>query len=135
MSEEQFQVQEQARLRVEERKQALREGKPLTGTVDEFLQVFKEKLQEDPLLLKYITREHAENKEFIELLQRQYERRLSEQTNIISGLEQEIASLRGDMNEFKDNFNLALNKLLVLQQAHKERVDATCRLIELEIGS
>jgi uncharacterized coiled-coil protein SlyX len=132
---EEFNKQESLRLESEQRKRAIKQGTPVPGTVEEFLGLFQKNLQETPLLFEFITREHSENHATIELMERQYERRISEQNNVIGNLEGEIVSLHNSIKELSDNFNLAMNQLLDSQQAHKARVEATCRLIEVEIGS
>jgi len=92
----------------ERQKQAIKAGTPMPDTVEEFLHM----LSESNTLKKYISREHAENKAVVEALRRHYERRLKEQDRAIDYLTSEVSTLRNDMNELNDNFNLFMSKLL-----------------------
>ena len=132
MTEEQFLKAEEERLRVERQKIAAIKGTPMPGSVEEFLRLFEGALSKDPLLKEYITREHAENRGIIETLQRYYERRLQDQESMISKQAGEIAELKREFLEYRDNFNLYANEMLNLQRAHNQRIKESLDKLDAE---
>jgi len=132
MSEEEFKQQEQKRLKLESIKQSLKSQPlssktPIPSSVEEFLQVFQSKLSESPLLQEYIRREHAENKLTIETLRRHYAEKLEEQ-------EADIASLRAELAELRDNFNIFASKLLKQGEERLEILRHAALTLERELS-
>jgi uncharacterized coiled-coil protein SlyX len=134
MSEAEFQAQEALRLKLEEKKTAVRQSTPLPGTVEEFIAVILPRLNDAPVLQEYIQREHLQNKATVELLERHYERKLREQDLAIDGLEAEVAQLRGDVTELKDNFNVFASKMLKYSEERVAAVKRAAAKLEAELN-
>ena len=133
MTEEQFNQQETKRLEAEHHKQTHILKTPLPNSVEELLTVFQRSLQETPMLKEFIQREHSENHETLQLMQRQYEKRVNEQNLVVSNLEGEVTSVLNSIKELSDNFNLAMSQLLSEGRLHRERVQSTCDKIDKEL--
>lgn len=130
MIETEFEKQEHLRNLTERRKEASKTGTPMPGSVEEFIDIILPHLSESKLLREYVRREHAENKSNLESMRRYYERRLEEQDLAIDGLKAEVATLRLDFTEFKDNFNLFTSKLLAQSETRLKLVQKAVSAID-----
>lgn len=119
---------------MEQRKQSFKLGTPMPDSVEEFLGLFQKNLSENPMLQEFIRREHLENHGFLELLQRQFDRRVSEQNLVVDNLKMEVADLRRDVKEIMDNFNLYAAAEQRSREQHRERVRATLERIDKELS-
>jgi hypothetical protein len=124
--EEQFRAQEEKRLTLEKQKQSLFAGTPIPGTVEELLNLYQA-----PVLLEFLSRTHSENHEYVNRLERLYERRFVEWQQ---KFEEQLKFLEEKVKEQQDNFNLYVSKSLDEQRLKRERLTKTCELIEREIN-
>ena len=107
---------------IEQRVNAFREGKPDPQSVKAFIE---EQLAESPNLREYIEREHNEFKAALQPITNS----LLEQNIGLDNFSSELSSLRGDVKELKDNFNLYTSRMLKINEDRLAIVkDATASL-------
>jgi hypothetical protein len=130
VTEEEFNRQEQQRLEAERRKEALLKGTPMPGSVEEFLVLFRSKLNENPLLEEYISREHADAKASLTRIEEFYERKLKEHQDIVQEQNSVLDSLFSKLQELQDNFNLFAQQSLELQKSRFDRVNKSLDILD-----
>ena len=129
-AEEEFNRQEQLRLEAERRKDSLLKGTPMPGSVEEFLTLFRSKLNENPLLEEYIRREHAEAQASLMRIEQFYERKLKMHQDVIQEQNNVLDSLFSKLQEIEDNFNLFAQQSLELQKSRLDRVSKSLDVLD-----
>jgi uncharacterized coiled-coil protein SlyX len=134
VGEVEFQRQEQLRQKMQEAVERLKKGEPLAGTVAEFFHLFETQLNDAPMLKEFVKRMVMENDATVKAWKESYERRVREQDLAIDGLEAEVAQLRSDLAELKDNFNLLAGKLVDQAERRLALVQRAVLVLETELN-
>ena len=102
----------------------------MPGSVEEFLSLFRSKLNENPLLEEYIRREHAEAKASLTRIEEFYERKLKAHQDIVQEQNSVLDSLFSILQELQDNFNLFAQQSLELQKSRLDRVSKSLDVLD-----
>lgn len=133
MSEQQFNESERLRVESERRKESYRNSTPAVGSADEYVEASRI-TGGSGNLAEFIRREHSDFKANVALLEHFYERKLSEQTQIVAELNAQVQSLTHSLHALTESFNTFRAQSLAMQNAHVAQVAKTCEALEKELN-